>query len=61
MFYFCLFYIIPCLLNAWFTNKQFSNGDIDLLTANVLMFISIVPIINLFQLIINIKEFFNNN
>lgn len=60
MFYFCIFYIIPCLLNAWFTNKQFSNGEIDLITANALMLMSIVPIINLFQLIVNIKEFFFN-
>lgn len=60
MFYFCIFYIIPCLLNAWFTNKQFSNGEIDLLTANALMFMSIVPIINLLQLMVNIKSLFNN-
>lgn len=61
MFYFCLFYVIPCLLNAWFTNRKYSNGDIDLLTANALMLMSIIPIINLFQLIVNIKEFFFNN
>lgn len=57
MFYFCIFYIIPCLLNTWFTNREYSNGNIDLLTANALMLMSIVPIINLFQLIVNIKEF----
>ena len=61
MFYFCLFYIIPCLLNAWFTNKQFSNGEIDLITANALMLMSIVPVLNLAQLIVNIKSLFNNN
>lgn len=60
MFYFCIFYIIPCLLNAWLTNREYSNGKIDLLTANVLMFVSIIPIINLFQLIVIIKEFFFN-
>ena len=60
MFYFCLFYIIPCLLNVWFTNREYSNGRIDLLTANALMLMSIIPIVNLFQLIVNIKEFFFN-
>ena len=29
MFYFCIFYIIPCLLNAWFANREYSNGNID--------------------------------
>lgn len=60
MFYFCIFYIIPCLLDVWFANREYSNGDIDLITANVLMLTSILPIINLFQLIINIKTFFFN-
>lgn len=61
MFYFCIFYIIPCLLNAWFANKQFSNGEIDLITANALMLMSIVPVLNLAQLIVNIKSLFSNN
>lgn len=60
MFYFCIFYIIPCLLDVWFANREYSNGYIDLITANVLMLTSILPIINLFQLIINIKTFFFN-
>ena len=61
MFYFCIFYIIPCLLNAWFANRKYSNGNIDLLTANALMLMSIVPVLNLVQLIVNIKSLFNNN
>lgn len=61
MFYFCIFYIIPCLLNAWFANREYSNGEIDLITANALMLMSIVPVLNLAQLIVNIKSLFNNN
>lgn len=60
MFYFCIFYIIPCLVSGWLVNRRCSEGDVDYLTATAMMLTAIIPIFNIFLLINLIKYEIDN-
>lgn len=60
MFYFMLFYIIPCLFCGWYNNKLYSDGELDYLQTTILMLIAIAPILNIFLMLNFIRSLWNN-
>lgn len=60
MFYFMLFYIIPCLFCGWYNNKLYSNGELDYLQTTALMLIAITPILNIFLTAYFIKNWYES-
>lgn len=60
MFYFMLFYIIPCLFCGWYNNKLYSNGELDYLQTTILMLIAITPILNVVLMLDFIYRLLNN-
>ena len=59
MFYFCIFYIIPCLWSGYLINQLYSEGQLDYVNATVHMLAAIVPLINIVLLINLLYERFN--
>ena len=59
MFYFCIFYIIPCLITGYFVNKFYSEGDIDYYISTGIMLFAIIPLLNIFAMIACIKHWYD--
>lgn len=51
MFYFCIFYIIPCLWSGYLINKLYSEGELDYINATAHMLVAILPFFNIILLI----------
>ena len=61
MFYFCIFYIIPCLVSEWIVNKLYSTGYMEYQAATIFMLFAFFPFMNILTLIFLIYLFKNRN
>lgn len=59
MFYFCIFYIIPCLWSGYLVNQLYSEGELDYMNATAHMLVAILPFFNIILLIHIMNERFN--
>ena len=60
MFYFMLFYIIPCLFCGWYSNKLYSSGELDYSQTTILMLIAITPVFNIFLTLYFIRNWYES-